>query len=260
MAFPAKDPLSSPNNSRGLAVGLEILNYLRTERRTMSLSELAAFVSLGRPSALRLLRTLETLGYVSRDDSKNYQLELGAFVAGTQANLSGLRKIGSQFCRNLRSKCGETTTLACLFGDYIRVVDVFESPQNIRMSNYVGRILQPFASSLGKAIAAFQDEASTQTLLDVYGVYRLTKHTVVDQLAVQNEFAAVRNQGYAEDNEETVEGGYCIGAPIHTPENNVIAAISISSPKFRVSPKLMEELPMMVKEAAAGITAELKAK
>ncbi len=175
-------------------------------------------------------------------------------------NLGMLRRTGIRFCRNLRSKCGETTTLACMFGDYIRVVNVFESPQHIKMSNYVGRILQPFASSLGKAIAAFQDESQVQTLLDVYGVFRLTKHTLVDQLAIRNEFAIVRKQGYAEDNEETVEGGYCIGAPIYAPDKKVVAAISVSSPKFRVSPKLMEELPMMVKEAAAEITVELKSK
>ncbi len=53
----------------------------------MSLSEMSALVNLGKPSALRLLRTLEALGYVSRDDRKNYQLEIGAFVAGTQENL-----------------------------------------------------------------------------------------------------------------------------------------------------------------------------
>lgn len=226
----------------------------------MSLTELAGFVSLGKPSALRLLRTLETLGYVSRDESKNYQLEVGAFVAGTQENLSMLRRVAGRFCRDLRSKSGETATLACLFGDYVRVVDVFESPQNIRMSNYVGRILQPFASSLGKAIAAFQDETLTQTLLDVYGVFRLTRHTLVDQLAIQNDYAAIRERGYSEDNEETVEGGYCVGAPIYSPEKSVIAAVSISSPKFRVSPKLVEELPTMVREAASGIAAELKAK
>jgi DNA-binding IclR family transcriptional regulator len=258
MATPSIHVLTPPNKSRGLILGLKILSYLRTERRSMSLSELAAVVNLGKPSALRLLRTLETLGYVSRDESKNYQLEAGTFVAGTQENLSVLRRLASLFCGDLRSKCGETTTLACLFGDYIRVVDVFESPQNIRMSNYVGRILQPFASSLGKAIAAFQDEALAQTLLDVYGICRLTRHTLVDQLAIQNEFATVREQGYAEDKEETVDGGYCVGAPIYNPENSVIAAISISAPKFRVPPKVMEELPIMVREAASGITAELK--
>jgi DNA-binding IclR family transcriptional regulator len=251
---------SSHNNARGLTLGLNILDYLRKQRRPISLSEIAAFLRLGKPSALRLLRTLENLGYISRDINKNYQLASGAYVTGMQGNLAALRAVGSSFCLDLRSQCGETTTLACLFSDCIRVIDAYESPQHIKMTNYVGRILQPFASSLGKAIAAFQDDVLAQTLLDVCGVYPLTKHTLVDLAAIRNEFALVRQRGYAEDKEETVEGGYCVGAPIYSPAKSVIAAISISSPKFRLTPQLMKKFPVMVKEAAASISAELKAK
>lgn len=254
------DSTPSSNNSRGLALGLNILDYLRKQRRPVSLSEVASFLRLGKPSTLRLLRTLENLGYVSRDSGKNYQLTAGALVTGMQEELGMLREIAAGFCHDLRSKCGETTTLACLFSDCIRVVDVYESPQHIKMTNYVGRILQPFASSLGKAIAAFQDDGLAQTLLDVCGVYPLTKHTLVDRNAILNEFALVRKKGYAEDKEETVEGGYCVGAPIYSPSKSVIAAISVSSPKFRLTPQLMRKFPTMVKEAAASISAELKSK
>jgi DNA-binding IclR family transcriptional regulator len=251
---------SSQQNARGLTLGLNILDYLRKQRRPISLSEISDFLCLGKPSSLRLLRTLENLGYISRDAEKNYQLAPGAYVTGMQGNLGALRAAGSKFCLDLRSRCGETTTLACLFSDCIRVIDVYESPQHIKMTNFVGRILQPFASSLGKAIAAYQDDALRQTLLDVCGVYPLTKYTLVDRAAIMKDFALVKKRGYAEDKEETVEGGYCVGAPIYTPDKSVFAAISVSSPKFRVTPQLMKKLPDIAKEAAAGITAELKAK
>jgi len=225
----------------------------------MSLGELAAHASLGKPSALRLLRTLENLGYIVHDGSKNYRIEVESSATGVREKLSVLRRVAGRFCQDLQNKCGETVSVAYLFDDHIRVVDVLESPQHIRMANFVGRILQPYASSLGKAIAAFQDEALTQTLLDVYGVYRLTRNTLGDQLAIQNEFAAVRERGYAEDKEETVEGGYCIGAPVYSPERKVIAAISISSPKFRMSPQVLERLPAIVTETANEISVALEA-
>lgn len=251
-------PISPANGSRGLAMGLKILTHLRREGRSMSLGELAVVASLGKPSTLRLLRTLESLGYVSRDGSKNYRLDRDRSFTATYDNLSFLRKEGKQFCQDLQGKCGETVTLGYLFGDHIRVVEVIESPRQIRMSNFVGRILQPYASSLGKAIAAFQDEAVIQKLLDVYGIYRLTKNTLVEQLAIQNEFAIVRERGYAEDREETVEGGYCIGAPIYSPEKAVTAAISISFPRFRVPPDALERFPTMLQEAANCIGAPLQ--
>jgi IclR family acetate operon transcriptional repressor len=252
-------PSVPPDTSRGLALGLRILNHLRTERRAFSLGELAAYTGLGKPSLLRLLRTLEGMGYVARDANQNYRLEVETSVTGGRESLRLLHKVAGRFLQELQSRCGETVSLAYLFEDHIRVVEVLESQQHIRMSNYVGRILQPYASSLAKSITAFQDEALIQTLLDVYGIYRSTKNTLVDQLAIQNEFAAVRARGYAEDKEETVEGGYCIGAPIHNPERKVIAAISVSSPKFRVTAEFMKKSPARLVATADNISQALAA-
>ena len=250
-------PSVPSDTSRGLALGLKILNYLRHEGRAFTLGELAAYTRLGKPSLLRLLRTLEGLGYVSRDANRNYRIEVESSLTGVRESLRLLRKAWGRYSAEIQSHCGETVSLAFLFEDHIRVVDALESPQHIRMSNFAGRILQPYASSLAKSIAAFQDEALIQTLLDVYGIYRATKYTLVDQLAIQNEFALVRSRGYAEDKEETVEGGYCIGAPIRSPERKVIAAISVSSPKFRVTPEFIEKFPARLIETADNISLAL---
>lgn len=252
-------PSVPSDTSRGLALGLRILRHLRTEGRAFSLAELAAYTQLGKPSLLRLMRTLEGLGYVSRDANRDYRIEVETSMSGVRDSLRLLRKLSSRFCQEIQSRCGETVSTAYLFEDHIRVVDVLESPQHIRMSNFVGRILQPYASSLAKAIAAFQDETLIQTLLDVYGIYRATKNTLVDQLAIQNEYALVRARGYAEDREETVEGGYCIGAPIRNPAGKVVAAISVSSPKFRVTSDFIENFPARLIETAQNITQAMDA-
>jgi len=199
------------------------------------------------------------MGYVSRDGNRSYRIEVETSVSGVRESLRLLRKVWGRFSQEIQNRCGETVSLAFLFEDHIRVIDMLESPQHIRMANFVGRILQPYASSLAKSITAFQDEALIQTLLDVYGIYRATKYTLVDQLAIQNELAAVRSRGYAEDKEETVEGGYCIGAPIHDPERKVIAAISVSSPKFRVTAEFVEKFPARLIETADNISRALAA-
>lgn len=258
ISAPSSSPPSvPPDTSRGLAMGLKILNYLRTEGRAFSLNELAGYTRLGKPSLLRLLRTLEGMGYISRDAHRNYRIEVEAALTGTREIIRLLRKAWGPVSSKIQSQCGETISLAYLFEDHIRVVDVLESPHQIRMSNFVGRILQPYASSLAKAITAFQDEALIQMLLEVYGIHRATKNTLVDQLAIQNEFASVRSRGYAEDKEETVEGGYCIGAPICNTDKKVIAAVSVSSPKFRVTQEFIEKFPARVIEAANNISQAL---
>lgn len=247
------------SDSRGLAIGLKILNHLQAEGRAMTLADISEFASVGRPSVLRLLRTLEHLGYIVRDKNKAYRIDVAWPSGGSHDRLSILRNAARGPCHELHSAWGETVSVACLFDDHIRVVDVLESPKHIRMSNFPGRILQPYASSLGKAIAAFQEASLQEKLLDSYGIYPLTGNTLTDRQAIQGEYAAIRERGYAEDREETVEGGYCIGAPVEAMNSRVMSAVSVSTPRFRMTAKHLEALPIAVKEAAAKISAALQA-
>lgn len=249
--------LMPAGSSRSLATGLRILNHLRDNGRPMSLSELSTYAKTGRPSILRLLQTLEQLGYVARDDQKRYRIDAAWPPVEAQDTLGALRRLAYPVCRELHNTCGETVSLAWLFDDHIRVIHVLESPQQIRMANYQGRILQPYASSLGKAITAFQEHSLVEKLLDVYGIYPLTANTLVDRHAIRAEFSLVRTRGYAEDREETVAGGHCIGVPVHTADGKVMSSLSVSTPSFRMSPALQERLPSILKAAAQQISTAL---
>jgi DNA-binding IclR family transcriptional regulator len=136
--------------------------------------------------------------------------------------------------QSLSRQLRETTSLAALFDNRMEVIAVVESPQPIRMSNIVGHILPPNASSLGKAITAFQDDERREKLLRSYGVYRFTEHTITDRTELDHEFARVRERKFATDLEESVSDGHCFGVPIFGPAGDVGAAISVSLPKARV--------------------------
>jgi IclR family acetate operon transcriptional repressor len=244
--------------SRALAKGLYILEEIASARRPMSLVELAAAAKLGKPSTLRLLRTLVSMGYLVRNGAENYEIEGVWLSARQQLTLRKLRAVARPFLRGLSSQLGETVALAFLFEDHIRVVEVLESPHHIRMSNYQGRILPPYASSLGKAIAAFQSPERIQRLIEVYGIYSFTRHTIVDLGAIAEEFAKVRKQCIALDKEETVQGGICFGAPVTVKEEEVVASISVSMPCVRLSDRLENSLPFLVQETASQISAEFQ--
>ncbi|MGC8760445.1 MAG: IclR family transcriptional regulator [Bryobacteraceae bacterium] len=244
--------------SRSLAKGLMIVEALASREESMPLKDIAALIGLGKASTLRLLRTLEGLGYIRRDEHESYYCERVWPTMKQQMRLTALRKCAQPVLAQLNAELGETVALAFLFDDVIRVVDVIESTHHIRMSNYKGGILQPYASSLGKSITAFQTPEVAQRLLYTYGIFALTPNTLTDFRAIQDDLAAVRERGYAWDREETVLGGICCGAPIVMPGGEVFAAISMSMPKARFSKQIEEVLPEMMKDHAAGIAAALR--
>ncbi len=246
--------------SRALYKGLELMERLASSTEAMSLAVLAPAVGLGKSSALRLLQTLVAKGFVARNSAGSYVLNRPWVQATTQDWLARLIRTGSGEMERLSSDLSETVSLAALFEDHIRVIHVIEGPRHIRMSNYRDRILPPYASSLGKAITAFQTPERVQTLLKVYGVYSFTERTITEPLQIREELARVRKYGYASDHEETVHGGCCFAVPIRAGDEPVQAAMSISVPSARVTEDLGRLLPQLVIEAGKRIQAGLRAK
>lgn len=251
----AADPRVS---SRALAKGLEILDLLSTATEPQSLADLAAALRLGKPSALRLLQTLASLHYVHKDSDGNYSR--GSRLPGAPAShwADNLVMLASHELAQLNYDLAETVSLAALFGDHIRVIHTLESSQNIRMSNYLNRILPPYASSLGKAITAFQPPDQIQQLIQVFGLYKITENTLTDPMRIREDLAQVRERGYACEIEETVLGGCCIGAPIMERDGPVRAAVSVSLPFSRYSGRMQQLIPVRVAEAAARISKRLR--
>jgi IclR family acetate operon transcriptional repressor len=141
----------------------------------------------------------------------------------------------------LTNETAETVSLAALFENRIEVVAVIESPHVIRMSNVVGHILPPNASSLGKAITAFQPAVGRERLLRSFKIYRFTDHTITDPRDLAHEYERIREQRFAVDREECANDGICFSIPIFGSGEEVSAAISLSMPKFRLRSTEQEE-------------------
>jgi IclR family acetate operon transcriptional repressor len=252
-------PAEIPLESRSLAKGIQILEGLAAVPGPASLRDIAQRIGLGKASALRLLRTLQAMGYLDRNEHDNYALNREWPNPQQQNRLRALRKAALPRLAELSAELGETVALAFLFDDVIRVIEVIESTHHIRMSNYRGGILQPYASSLGKSITAFQTPDLAQRLLYTYGIFAMTPNTLTDFRAIQDDLAAVRQRGYAWDREETVPGGTCIGAPIRCKGGAVYSAVSMSMPKARFTKRIEELLPGLIVDCAGQIAKALPA-
>ncbi|MNI50215.1 Transcriptional regulator KdgR [compost metagenome] len=86
---------------------------------------------------------------------------------------------------------------------------------------------------------------------------RFTEHTLANVDALLAELAQVREQGYAEDNEENENGLRCFGVPIYNRMGRIITGLSLSLPIVRFEESKRAELVSLLHEAAARISAEL---
>lgn len=241
--------------SRALEKGLQAVEELSQSHSGLTLMEAASKLKLTKPSAFRILRTLEALGYVSKTDVGRHYVIAGEIRRQVPARtVHALVRYGSEPLRTLGMEFRETVSMACLFDNHAEVIMVLESPQIMRMGNTAGRILPPHASSMGKAIAAFLDGDARERLLRSYGSHVFTEHTIVDELALRREFDAIRAAGHAVDREESTAGGICFGAPLLNGAA-VVGAVSMSLPKIRLEgPEHEARVIEAVKRTAAAIS------
>lgn len=259
-----KDPVKKaedggPYFSRAVGKALETLELLQLRQGSMSLDEIARQVQLSKTSVFRLLRTLEAVGYVTASGWGKYGLAPGVQALVSTQWLGRLLRATAPRLQDLTRELHETASVAALLDNRIEVIAVVESPQTVRMSNVVGHILPPNASSMGKAITAFQTEERREKLLRSHGIYRFTDHTTVDRSELCREWERVQIQKYAVDREESVYDGVCFAVPIFGESGEVNAAISISLPKARLRNAEHEAAIMKALRAAAEqIAADLQ--
>jgi DNA-binding IclR family transcriptional regulator len=258
-AAPAERARSDKYFSKVIGKALDIIAILRSSAQPLSLNELTLRLELAKSSVFRILHTLEVSGYIERDAAGRYAVsaDLRAWAPGqlrtalVDAAAPALKALSREFC--------ETVSLAMRFENRIEVIATLESPHLIRMGNTVGRIVPPYASSLGKAVAAFQPEEVRDRLVRSYGIHRFTEHTVTDEVELKREFELVRSRGYSTDEEESVLEGCCFGAPILDAHGDAIAAISVSSPKMRMrEERLQKRLVTALRRAAAQVARDVR--
>jgi IclR family acetate operon transcriptional repressor len=237
--------------SRAVGKALEVLELLQMELAPLHMNEIVRRLQISKTSGFRLLRTLETLGSVTMDARGQYALAPGIHAVTPTQWLGKLHRAAMPHLHALSRDLKETANLAALFENRIEVIAVIEGPHVIRMSNVVGHILPPNASSLGKVITAFQTAEIRERLLRSFGIYRFTEHTISDENDLVREYDSIRQHGFAVDREEAIPDGVCFSAPVVGPNGQVAAAISSSMPKIRLRDAEHEESIIVALRARA---------
>jgi DNA-binding IclR family transcriptional regulator len=219
-----------------------VLDYFLDSQTHLSLTDLSKLSGFPESSLFRVLTTLESHRYLQRNPDGSYRLAPKVLFGTLKERAERLREEVRPFLQQLNHRFDETVSLAFLFEDRIEVIDVVETFQMIRAGNVLGRILSPHCSSLAKAITAFQPPNRIERIMQVYNLVRFTEHTIVDRLAILAEYEKIRVEGWAIDNEESVLGICCYGGPLLDAQGFAVAAVSVSSPKGRITPEREAEI------------------
>jgi IclR family transcriptional regulator, pca regulon regulatory protein len=241
-----------------LARGLDVIRAFSDARPQMSLSEVAAATGLARPTARRLLLTLDELGFIRQTGSAfeltPKVLDLGyAYVSSL-----GLWQAARPHLEDLVKHTGESSSMAQLSGSDIIYTARVAVPKIIALRVEIGTRFPAVVTSQGKVLLAALDEAALlQTLVIPSNSTVVIAHRDTGDL--QRELETVRAQGWAMADEELAPGVRSIAAPVRDGSGNVRAAVNVTVHAAETSREVLIDrhlAPLLA--AAAKISADWK--
>ena len=239
----------------GVARAMQVLEAVAEARDGSTVSDLSRRIGCGKGTLSKMLTTLEHRHYVRRDAETgrvHLTWRLLALAYG-HADRAGVPRLFAPVLQSLADETDELVQLAIVEGDEVLFVAKAEGlGQRIRMLPLVGLWAPVYATASGKAWLASLPERELGRVLGGRRLVAVAPRTQTSLVALRRELARVRAQGYAIADEELAEGGRAIAAPIRR-DGEVVGAVALSGPAFRLSMERLHALAPSVIAAAERI-------
>ncbi|MEV7965962.1 IclR family transcriptional regulator C-terminal domain-containing protein [Sphaerisporangium sp. NPDC088356] len=248
---------TGPDFIEALARGLDVIRVFRPGRPVMSLTEVATAAGLARPTARRILLTLQELGY-ARAEQSGFALTPRVLELGlSYVRSMGLWEVARPHLQWLVARTGESSSIAQLDGSDIVYVARVAVPKIVTLSVQIGTRFPALQTSLGKVLLAALPPSEVERVVaepSRSGIEPRWRPTPEDREAA---LRVVRAKGWALTDEQLALGIRSVAAPLRDGLGNVIAAVNVNAHAAETSVERLrdEHLPLLL-QAAGAISAD----
>jgi IclR family transcriptional regulator, pca regulon regulatory protein len=236
-----------------IARGMDVLRAFTAGRRTMTLTEVAAATGLARPTARRILLTLEELGYTRQREGAwsltPRVLELGTAYVQSQ----GLWDSARPHMEDLVAQTGESSSIAQLDGSDIVYVSRVAVPKIITFAVSIGTRFPALQTSLGKVLLANLPTSEVDQRLALPSRSGIVPRWVPTTEQREQELRTIRARGWALADEQLAAGIRSAAVPLRDGAGEVIAAMNVTVHAAETSLETLTEahLPRLIRAAGA---------
>jgi DNA-binding IclR family transcriptional regulator len=242
---------SGPSQVQSVDRAIAIL-YLLAQHGDAGVTTVANELGVHKSTAFRLIAALEQWNLIEQEGERGkYHLGRGVLrlAAATTARLE-LPAEARPVCRRLATELGEAVNIAILDnGEATHILQEYAKTA-ITGRNWLGQRTPLHATASGKVLLAYADPVTVKQTLGV-ALQPYTPRTVTEPAALEAELAAVRERGWASTAEELEIGLNALAAPIHDGTGEVVAAVGVSGPSYRLT---VESFPAAAAHLVAGAT------
>ena len=244
---------TGPDFVEALARGLDVITCFKPGVPVMTLSAVAAATGLARPTARRILLTLEELGFVRQTDTgftlTPRVLDLGV----TYMTSLGLWDVARPHIEALVAVTGESSSVAQLDGSDIVYVSRVAVPKIITLAVSIGTRFPALQTSLGKVLLADLAPDALDAVLAEPSRSGLTARWQPSRRERDEALREVRARGWALTDEQLAPGIRSVAAPLRDGTGRVVAALNVTvhAAETPLQVLLEDYLPVLLRTASA---------
>lgn len=237
---------------------LNVLDLLRTKKERIGVNEIAKLCGLSPSTTFRILKTLESSGWV-------FQLSDGRYITGQKLSFVtekdnlylALREVAQFVMEPCTAKYNQAMNLMVREGVNCTILQQSRTNSLMDYVPPLRSVLPFYACAGGKILLSELPVKLAEQIINSCEMKPLTPHTITDPDKFWQELRETSKRGYAFDFNESAINGSCIAVPIRDHEGTIIAALSFSGFMGVQDPQdLLQYLPAL-QEAATEISHKL---
>lgn len=234
---------------RAVERALDILRAFDADDYELTAADLGQRVKLSRPTLYRLLYTLQNQGFIiAEGDPQRFRLgpEVARLAHIWNASLD-IARLAQPILQKVWEDTRETVALFIPQGDRRLCVAELPCPQPLSFRRGVGYSETLVRGASGRAILAYLNTAETQ-------LRGWAKEHELDPEILLKQLEQVRKRGYAESEDELIQGAVAVASPYFNGGGTIAGSIAIFGPAVRIDRKRREEMARLIMTAGQELS------
>ena len=247
---------------QSLGRAFAILEEVARHREGIGLADLSKMVGLHNSTTFHLAKTMVSLGYIRQEkDSKRYRVGRPLFVLAASAlDEIEMISLATPVLEDLSRATGECSHFAVRMGDAVVVIARTSGPSAFQLTDRVGVVRPAHCTAVGKVILASLRQDQLERFLERVELKPSTEKSITEIPALLRELAEIRRSGIAYDDGEFNLEVRCVAVPVKDFTGQIVGALGISGPIWRLSNQALQARAKIVQAAATRLSAAFGAR
>jgi len=231
-----------------------LLDLMAHTKKPLGISDLSNALGYHKSTVFNMVYTLVDLGILENGTDGKFRFGPRLYALG-KASGGGSELVSTvhPYLEEISKKTKLSVFLGIRSGKRAVIMDKVDSPFDIKVSSEAGMAIPLLAGAGGKVLLSQLSDAELGDLLSESKLKKFTPASCIQKQNYRNMIKKAREEGFALDDEEYIEGLRAFAVPLHLNRGNLHAAIWVVGLKSQIKDEVLPSFRSMLKDIARRI-------